>query len=203
MIDKVIAHTDDGREVTVSDRILASIRAGNYFEPSCKAATIDPRTAWDWRKLAGSALLRELGRDKPHFTKHEARCIEFTSAVEDAEAQWEVMANAQLEQIGRGGQVTTVTTTKYDPQGHVMERTVRETVAEPNAQVLQWRLTRRFPDRYRESIEVRNPAELSIEERARALVENLQDLVDAESAAADGVGGSSPASNGKTSSNGH
>lgn len=180
-IDAVIGHREGtGEPITVAERIVASIRAGNYFEPAAAAAGITKITAYEWLKVAGHLRLRARGRPvttlDPAPSAHELRCLEFSNAVDEAQAIWEVGANTQLEQLARGGLEVVTTTVKTLASGDV-ETTVKTEKLAPNAQVIEWRLTRKFPARYGERIQVDGRVdgrvEFTVAERAQTLAGDL------------------------------
>lgn len=173
-IDSTIGD-ENGVPITVADRIVRGLRLGNYFEQAAAAAGVHRETAYGWLRVAGKARIRARGRsiDDLALTDHERRCVEFSDAVAAAEAQWEVGTLARLEQLGRGGLTRTHETIRYDADGNLIDRTVRTETLPPNAQVLEWRLTRRFPERYGQRVERLDGASLTEEEHAAALVDSL------------------------------
>ena len=66
----------------VAERIIAGIRAGNYAEPSARAAGISPATFYRWLKAGEEAK--------------SGACREFYEGVKQAEAQAEVEIVARL-----------------------------------------------------------------------------------------------------------
>lgn len=177
-INKIIGHRDvNGTQVpvTVAEQIIAAIRAGNYIEGAAAAAGITKQTVYEWRHVA--ARTRIAGTPDADLTDHQRRCITFSDAVDEAEGIWEVNANRTLERIARGGIEQEVVTVKTDHRGNVVERTTRTTSTLPDARVIEWRLKRRFRDRYAERVEVTGAdgdplgVELSMDERAASLVE--------------------------------
>lgn len=160
-IDKVITYRDiDGERqpVTVFDRIVGGVRMGVYHEIAAAAAGVSSSTLRLWLRLGARALTRaalhNVDVDDPSLglTNHELRCVAFSAAVAEAEAEWEVVANGTLDRLARGGLTTTKTTTRQARQDDgtylEIERTVVVETLAPSAQVLEWRLTRRHPARY-------------------------------------------------------
>lgn len=175
MVDETTAEN-----VTVFERIVASIRAGNYFEQAAAEAGIGRETGYGWLRLGATTfarLHRELITDA-ELTNHERRCLAFSDAVAKAEAAWEVNANNIMENLARGGFVQTTTTTKVDAGGAVLEVTTKRETLAPNAQVLEWRLQRRYPDRYGQRVDIAGvpgrPVELTMEERARVMADEIR-----------------------------
>lgn len=190
-IDAIVGQREiDGRfvDITVADRIVEGLQVGNYFEHACAAGGVTKETGYEWLRVAGRALIRARGRDlvDVDFEDHERRCIEFSDAVAVAESQWVARANATLEQLARGGLITTHTTIKRGPSpgldengdvipGPELERTVRTETHLPNAAVLMWRLEKRFPSLYGNRLELVSPGHaLTTEERAAELITGIE-----------------------------
>lgn len=186
-IDKTIGHRDvDGTPVpvTVFDRIVSALRAGNYIEGAAASAGMSKQAVYDWMKLgARTRLANTPDKDR---TTHERRCVEFLDAVAEAEAAWEAQANTTLEQLSRGGIPVETVTVKVDGKGKVIERTTKTTATLPDAATIKWRLKRRFRDRYAERIEVTGAEGeplLPMDERAAAIVEGLRNAREAKAEA--------------------
>lgn len=198
LIDNIIGHDDTGQPITVADRIVAGLRAGSYLEPAIAATGVGKVTVYEWIKLAGRVRIRSNGEplDTLDLTAHERRCCEFLNAVEEAEGIYEIGALTSLERLARGGLVLRTVTRKYDgdgPTATCVERTEREETLAPNAQVIQWRLSRRFPARYAQRIDIDMAGglgpQLSDEDRAGELVTALDAYLEgvADQAAAEKV----------------
>lgn len=166
-IDQIVRYRDrDGERVPVTafDQVIGLLRVGNYIETAAASAGVHRETVHAWLRTGAQAVARAATRgldlDDPalNLTDHEQRCIEFSDAVAEATSSWEVQAIGTLEQLGRGGYQTTRVTIKTErvpdasqPSGFRHEEVERTTVTEtlpPSAQVLEWRLTRRYPQRY-------------------------------------------------------
>lgn len=169
--------TDDGeRTVTVSERIVASLRAGNYLEPSAAAAGVSKAVVYNWLKTAGYANKRYEG-DRTRMTPFEERCCRFLDAIDEAQGIWEVGALTQLERLARGGIEIKKTTTKYNSDGTV-ERTETIEHTLPDKQVLEWRLERRHEDRWGRKLRIEEtPATLPVADHADALINSLDDYL--------------------------
>lgn len=184
-IDAVLARTPDGKPITVADRIITALRNGNYLEPAAAAAGVHKSSVYEWLKVGANAnaKLQQPGVNKSALSQHERRCALFSDAVAEAEAAWEADANEQLHRLGTG-QITAVTVTEKvqvsdeHPDGKIIERTTKTETLAPNPQVLEWRLMRRFPERYTGRVEVSGPGgePIPIEVRARNLAEALRDF---------------------------
>lgn len=151
-ITTIVAHDEDGNPITVADRIVNGLRAGAYFEQCCAAAGIHRETAYGWLRIAGRVRIRH-AKGHADLTSHEQACLAFSDAVDEAEAQWELSALATLERLGRGGIEEQVVTVKVNADGST-ETSTRSSRTLPVAQVLEWRLERKIPERYGRRVEV-------------------------------------------------
>lgn len=168
-------------DITVTERIIQSLRAGNYFEQSCAAAGIHPDTAYGWLTNAARLRIANNGERPKRPGKHDTACLDFSEAVARADSEWEVRSNLQLEMLGRGGHQTITVTEKINPEtNEVIERTVKTDTHPPDAKVLMWRLERRHPDRYGYRVEV-TPGlpQLSAAEHAQAILDAIDGIVGA------------------------
>lgn len=170
-IDRVLRHDRDGNPITVADHIAQAIAAGNYFEQACQSAGVAKSTAYRWLSTGAKAAqaINKLGPDAVTLTRNDRRCLEFWDAVTEAEARWEVSAVTQLEQLGRGGAQKVTITERVDPNGQLIEKTIRTETLPPDARVLMWRLERRFPDRYGHRVEFVGSVHETVEDREERL----------------------------------
>lgn len=130
---------------TVSERILGMLRQGNYLETAAAAAGVHKDTVYEWLKI-GAAAATKLHRHEK-LTAHERRCWDFADAVGRAQSQAEVDDVVALDGLAQG-RVRQVTVVKVNAEGVELERSERVELDGPDASVLQWRLERRFPDRW-------------------------------------------------------
>lgn len=192
-IDSVIGkHPLTAEPVTVSDRIIETIRLGGYMETAAARAGVHKQTVYGWLETGAKSFKRlNAGTAAPgDLTEHEWRCLEFTEAVDRAEADSEVEQLALLAELGQGGRQLVTTTVKSTPgaQGApdvIVERTTKTETMLPNPQVLMWRLERRHPARYgRTRVEVTGPDggkiehEHSADERIMQLVDTVREFKD-------------------------
>ncbi len=181
---RTIEHKDGSTEevnVTAADRILSALRTGNYFEQACAAAGVHKETAYGWLRRGAQAVARAAMLNLPveelDLPPTDLRYVEFSDAVAQAEAQWEVQANTLLENAARGGVTEVTVTEKHDANGNLVETTTRTTTLPPNVQVIEWRLTRRYSERYYPRVGFVFPAvadELSVEDKAEVLAGELR-----------------------------
>lgn len=159
-LGKVVARTEDGKAITVGDRIVQAVRNGNYIEAAAAAAGVEKKAVYRWMNT-GANLSIELEEDKrtlASLSAEEKRQLRFSHAIAEADAEWETGTNDLLHKLGQGGLETTVTTTKTNGDGEVIETTSKVEYTLPNDRVLTWRLERRHPDRYgRRTVEVTGP----------------------------------------------
>lgn len=185
-LDAVIATRPDGTPVTVADRILETVRTGGYIETAAARAGIPKSILYTWLKNAARASQRlHAGETTPaQLTRNERRCIEFADALDAALADSETEELATHRRLALGGHEVVTVTVKVDEQGRELERSERRETLAPNARALEWRLERRFPDRWgrRQQGELSGPGGGAIEvevgqaERARQLADALREF---------------------------
>lgn len=192
-LDLVIRHRDvydttvdpprvTGREpVTVIDSIVGDLRAGMPAHRAAKRAGISSDTFYEWEKVAGRARAKQQ-RPGAKLTAYDVGCLEFSDRVNQAELEWELATNIELERISRGGIVTETVVEVRDNAGTLVSRKVTTGATLPDARTLLTRLKLRLPDVYRERIDVGGDGEggaIPVELRARSLAEALRDFQDA------------------------
>lgn len=151
-IDAVLEERRDGSKVTVADRIVEAIRAGNYVETAAALAGVDKTTFYDWLNTGANAV-NKTGK----LTVKEQHCIEFSHSVARAMAESEAEDVAGLAALARG--ITRVERVVVDERGNELSRTVVAERILPDAKVLMWRLERRFGERWgRNRLELSGPS---------------------------------------------
>lgn len=183
-------------DVTVMDRVVETLRLGGYIEDAAARVGASKKTLYDWMR-AGARADRDLYSGKVTVSKlsaHQRRCREFLHAVVNAEADGKMLLLGLSEKLARGGYKRETVTEKRNSAGQVIERTVKEEVAEPDGAMLRWRMERRWPHQFgRRIVELVGGGEHSwedeadpVEERADALAEQarayLQGVTDGEGA---------------------
>jgi hypothetical protein len=161
-IDQVVGYRPgpNGEQLPVAawERIVQALRTGNYFETACASAGVHRETAYGWLRTAAQlvarAAVQNVDPDDLVLSPYESTCLVFSDAMVRAEAEWEVHAISVLEQLGFGLLSATTTRVKTDAAGEVLETVTTTEALVPDAQVLQWRLTRRFPERYSQRVQV-------------------------------------------------
>lgn len=146
------------RPITIADRVIAYVRAGEYVDLAAAAAGINRDTIYEWMKQAATAQLRQHNQPNPTpHTPHEIACIEFSDAITRARGEWAAAQSMQLEQLSRGGlpQVTTteIVVTKADGKTET-KTTTTTTHTLPDARVIMWRMERRLQDYYGPRVEM-------------------------------------------------
>lgn len=171
--------TEDGTLVrtTVAERIIESVRAGTPLEGAAASAGITNDTLWRWLREGARANRLLIAGTKPkELTAEQRRLSEFSEEIHRATGEWEANSNLILERLARGGTRVVTVTEKVDKDGNVLDKTTKTETLGPSAAVLQWRLSRRFPDRYADRVEVSGPGgePISIETRAKSLADGLR-----------------------------
>lgn len=192
-IDAVVGHRQDGTNITVADQIVNARLAGAYIEHAAANAGITKETVYEWLRVAGRLRIRAKGRPLAELdlTDHERRCLEFSDAVAEAEAQWLVNQQANLEALGRGGIPVVTVIEERGPDladgspGPLLKRKTTTKHTLPDATVIMWRLERAFPEQFGRRIEVTTPpSELSDAERAAELITGISSYLEDVDAAA-------------------
>lgn len=155
-----------GAEITIGDAICRYLQQGNYLETACALVTVDKSTVLAW--LRDGARLHErilAGHPRRTFSKYQRLAHGFSLQVRKAMAEAEARDIQNLARLALGGIPQQVITEKLiartDAAGNflrdadtgeilydVAERTTRSSATLPDPRVLQWRLERRFPDRW-------------------------------------------------------
>lgn len=163
--------------VTVSDRIIETVRSGTPLEGAAGSAGITNETLWRWlREGARAQRLLHAGTKPRDLTAEQRRLATFSEEVFRAIGEWEANSNLLLERLARGGTRIVTVTEKVDKDGNVIDKTTKTETLGPSAAVIQWRLSRRFPDRYADRVEVTGAGgePISVESRAKSLADGLR-----------------------------
>lgn len=152
-LDQKLVVTRGGQrvEITVADRIIEYLRGGAYVERACAAVDVRKGTFYGWLQVAGQARSLLVLDEDVKLTDHQRRCLEFSDAVDRAEAEYEIAGLLALEQLAQGVTRETVTERwEVDARGEerLVERRVVRQTGEPSVAAITWKLTRRFPERY-------------------------------------------------------
>lgn len=173
----------DGAEVnvTVSERIISALRAGTPMAGAAASVGVHTDTVYGWM-AEGSRINQRLTSarvNRSSLSARERRLADFSVEVVRAMGEWEANANALLEQIMRGGLEVRTITVKVNADGNQVERSEKVERLAPNAGVLQWRLSRLFPDRYSGRVEITGAEgePLSADVRARNLADSAKEYL--------------------------
>lgn len=148
------------RGTTIGDRIVQAVAAGNYLETAAATAGINKTTLYDWMRRGARLAADDAEGRRSRFTADERALMEFSNAVGTALAQSEAGDVTNLARLGQGGipqEVTTIKVAVDRETGETLrelERTTRTTHTLPDAGVLEWRLERRFRERWGRQVEV-------------------------------------------------
>ncbi len=166
-INEVIGHrdTEQGRTpITVADRIIEALNAGNYVEAAAAMAGVHKSSVYEWLSVGANATSALLAgaKTRRELTAHEKRCIDFSDAVEEAQHLADATDMTRLAALASGGQQVTETTevAAVDAQGvvRVTERKTTTRTTLPDRAALTWRLERRNPEKYgRRTVELSGP----------------------------------------------
>lgn len=141
------------RIITVGDRIVQLLNQGNYLETAARSVGIHRDTLFGWLEVA-----REARHATGRKTKHQQECIAFSDAVEQAQGEAEAKDLVLLEGLARGGLELRTQVVRESADGQVVGRETRTEVTLPDHRVIEWRLERRFPDRWgRRRMELTGP----------------------------------------------
>jgi len=178
LIDAVVDHDPDGTPVTVADVIVEQVTSGQYWQDACALAGVDAETANGWLRNAGKIKIRAKGRtiEDLGLTPHDLHCWDFSVAVKKARAFACKNMLDLLDALGRGGLKQEVVTVKTGGDDPSTTTTTRYTL--PDRQVLEWRLTRLFPEKFMERIEVTQKTEVPAADRADGLVDALSSYLE-------------------------
>lgn len=184
-LSHVLEVRDDGRAITVADRILDWLRIGMPRDTSCFRAGVSIGTFHHWLKEA--ARLEEvlhLHPERQHdLTDHEQELIWFSREVDLAVAEGESRYFTLLAQLARGGLPIGKTVTKYDRAGNVIETVQTTEQSLPSERALMWILEKRYPRNYprgAQQVEISvgpRVDPLNEQERAAALFDAIDDTL--------------------------
>lgn len=140
------------RTCTVAERVVELIEQGAYAERAARSCGVSPATFYSWLDQGGKVKLLLGQNPRARLTRAQGRHLEFLEAVEAAEFVYEMTALQALERIALGTVTMEQITETFvmDDQGEpqLKERKIRRANALPSAAAIQWKLTRRFPERY-------------------------------------------------------
>lgn len=146
-------------------RLQNTLRTGVPIETACAVAGINPQTYYGWKSDAKAARAsRDAGEA---ITPHQTALIEFLEATEVVMAEVEATLAGSLMRSAMGYQVektTEVVSRETRPDGTVVDtiverKTVRHQEFDPNS--AKFILERRFPQNWRQQLQVVQPRDLS------------------------------------------
>jgi hypothetical protein len=151
----------DGAQVpiTIMDRVEETIRQGAFLHDAAArvGVTVETLRRWITTGNASAADVLSGRRRLSQLNAHERRCVELAERVERAEAEAKVVLTGTAMKVARGGFKRMETTRKTTGQGPP-EVTVREIEAAPDAHMLSWMLSHRWPEDFgRNRLEVTGP----------------------------------------------
>lgn len=188
---RAVLHPETGEVVdtaplTRQEQIVDDIRVGLNAERACARAGIDRDTLKDWERTASGVRARQAqlpdGEPEPELTAKERLCVDFSAALHTAELEWQANMELLLQDLSQGGRRITVTTIEHKA-GEDVKTTTKTSHTLPDANVIKWRLTRRFPDQYADRLQVEGTGEdgaIPVEVRAKSLGDSLRVFLEAQ-----------------------
>ncbi len=154
--------TSDGElvqviEVNLIDRVEEALRAGAFVKDAAARIGVDKSRLWEWQKTGVRAQRDLLTGVRRHsdLSRHEKQCAELAARMESAEAEARLQLLALGQKLAQGGFVRREVTKKVNATGQVLETTTKESVADPEPRMIQWLLSRRWPEDFnRNTIEL-------------------------------------------------
>lgn len=154
-----------GAPITVGDAIIRYVRGGNYLETACNLVQVDNVVMRGWLREGARAHRQVLEGTAPsRLRKAQRLARNFSLSIRSALAEAEARDLQLLARLALGGIPQTTTTEKVEarrnaagniirgPDGEpiydVTERSVKTTQTLPDRQAIQWRMERRFPNRW-------------------------------------------------------
>ena len=177
----------DGTVTTIFDQIVNDIRVVGYVDKAAARAGIDRTTVFDWLKQGARANTARTKDPRVRLTPYQERCLAFSLAVDQAEAEALSEGMGLMLRVARGTNRTT-TTTKTDKDGKTLEITTKVEETGTDSRALIWLLEHRWPDLLgpRSRIELTGlgggPVELSAESPGERLDRVLTEMLDREAA---------------------
>lgn len=141
--DEIDVPTANGTmiRVTVEDRIVELMRTGAHVDTAAASIGVMRNVLHDWLRI-GARSRRELTRfPDATLSPHQTRCVRFSIAVDQAQAEWLLRQEALLEAAGRTRK-RVVTTQKADATGQIVETSTRTEDEGPDMATVRWRLER-------------------------------------------------------------
>jgi hypothetical protein len=180
----VAVRTEEGKPdvlVRAGEALIERLRAGAYREEAARSVGIAKQTFYNW--LYQGAHARHGALRGERLTHEQRDYAEFLDAVEEAEATALLTDWTRLGTLAAGGLPQVTVTEKVDPEGRLIERTVRTSHTLPSENALMWRLERRWPKLFgrRTAVELTGteggPIEFDVDDvraRARALADEIR-----------------------------
>lgn len=186
--------------IDTADAIVNAVRAGAFIDTAAAAAGIPRGTLNTWLTVgARTATAVASGEKDPDtLTPYEQALRDFSLRINKAFAEWDIEANAQLQQLSRRHVGKTSTVITRDATGQVIEQTTRSEEVEPDWRIIAWRLERkdwgRYGPRLRSEVTGKDGGPIEMADRTSALLDVVREARAQEAAAlgsgADAVTGS-------------
>jgi hypothetical protein len=187
-LDDVIGYRQatDGSQVPVTymDRIVEAISLGGFLHDAAARVGVTVETLRDWRRQGNKALADVLAgrKRRSHFTKRERQYAELAQRMETAEAEARLRLLGIGQQLAQGGAelVETIEKVVEPDRGprRVVERTTRTSHSLPDARMVTWLLSHRWPADFAGRVELTGPAGGPVQVDTRPALDRLRQAVE-------------------------
>jgi hypothetical protein len=202
-LDRVLGTDDDGAPITVRSVVADTIGRGCYIEDAASRCGVSKATFYNWQRAAtrARAALAAGTLTVAQLTDDQRDALAFLDVVERAEAEAKLGLVSLADQLARGGIVQETVTERVERlpvtidgqtvvREVVVERTTRRSSTLPDGPMLRWRLERRWRHEFGPGpIEVTGPnggpVQLSTQERAKELADELRTFLTGAAAGAE------------------
>lgn len=197
-IDKAIRFDEvDGEQVgrSIADIVVETMAVGGFLHDAAAKVGYPVETLREWRKLGARCLAEILAgtRRRSEMTAHQKRCMELVHRMDRAEAEARTSLLALARGLATGGLTRTETTVKTitpvvngekAAEPVEVERTTRTVEAAPDAHMVSWLLSHRWPaDFGRTRVEVTGEGGGPVQVDARPIIDVItQHLADIRAA---------------------
>ena len=187
-LDDVIAYRQgpDGEQVPVTymDRIVEAIGLGGFLHDAAARVGVTVETLRDWRRQGNAALADVLAgrKRRSHLTKRQRQYAELAQRMETAEAEARLRLLGIGQQLAQGGAQTVETIERVvEPDRgprRVIERTTKTSTTLPDARMVTWLLSHRWPGDFAGRVELTGPAGGPVQVDTRPALDRLRHAIE-------------------------